>query len=403
MRIARTLPPAAAPIPWKTIARACLPDLFNTRRSITVFENELKTYFNIEYCYLLSSGKTALTIILQALHELFPERDEVLIPAFTCFSVPAAIKKAGLKIKLCDLNVDSLDFDRKKLHQIADTERNRNKLLCIIPTHLFGIPADVHYCRQIFSSSVIIVEDTAQAMATEWQGKKLGTLGDIGFFSLGRGKPLSTIEGGIIITNREDIGKVLKKRILPIPKYTSAERTKLLAKALLATLFQYPTLFWLPKGLPFLQLGETIYETDLRMKTLSTCHSKLAKDWQSRVKIFQQHRRNNAQYFLNLTKNKFESVSFPWFNEEQALIRLPGLVNNTARNEIINSAFGRKYGIMPSYPVPINEIPQLQNDFCGERYPTAKMLSDQLITIPTHQYMTEDDYRKISGFLFEHK
>ena len=114
MSIKRTLPPAAVPIPWSNILFACFYILRERPDHIKHFVNELKSHFEVNYCYLISSGKAALTLILQTLHELSPERNEVLIPAFTCFSVPAAIKNAGLKIRLCDVDIQTLDFDGRR-------------------------------------------------------------------------------------------------------------------------------------------------------------------------------------------------------------------------------------------------------------------------------------------------
>ena len=110
MRVGRTLPPAAAPIPWDTIFRA-LPACLLSDEGNSIFESEVKEEFESKYCFTLSSGKAALTIILRALKQLNPGKNQVLIPAYTCYSVPAAIKRAGLQIRLCDMGDKSLDFD----------------------------------------------------------------------------------------------------------------------------------------------------------------------------------------------------------------------------------------------------------------------------------------------------
>ena len=167
MRIGRTLPPAAAPIYPGDILSG-IQGLFNGHRELGRFETELKDYFQVKHCFLLSSGKATLSLILQALRDIQPERDEVLIPAFTCYSVPSAIIRSGLRIKLCDINPDTLDFDYDQLSRLlsqsspakASLEPNKpnqpnkhnepkqpnkpmSRLLCIIPTHLFGIPSDI--------------------------------------------------------------------------------------------------------------------------------------------------------------------------------------------------------------------------------------------------------------------
>ncbi len=79
---------------------------------ISTFKEELKSYFAIEHCFLLSLGKESLAIILKAIREMYPERDEVFISAFACFLVSVAIHKAGLSCNLCDIDPQTLDFDK---------------------------------------------------------------------------------------------------------------------------------------------------------------------------------------------------------------------------------------------------------------------------------------------------
>src|SRR5467141_1168491 len=114
MRIGRTLPPAATPIDIRAIVGG-ICGMFRGQLELDRFELELKEYFEVEHCFLVSSGKAAFTLILLALHELFPDRDEVLIPAFTCYSVPSSVVRAGLRIRLCDQRPDSFDFDFAQL------------------------------------------------------------------------------------------------------------------------------------------------------------------------------------------------------------------------------------------------------------------------------------------------
>ena len=102
MRIGRTVPPAAAPISWRGFFSG-LKGVVRGEAERERFADELREYFNRRHCYLFSSGKAALTVALLALKRLYPGRDRVLIPAFTCYSVPSAIVRAGLKVTLCDV------------------------------------------------------------------------------------------------------------------------------------------------------------------------------------------------------------------------------------------------------------------------------------------------------------
>jgi dTDP-4-amino-4,6-dideoxygalactose transaminase len=120
-----------------------------------------------------------------------------VIPAYTCFSVPAAVLKAGLRPVLCDINPSTFDFD----HALLERTLNGNTL-CVVAHHLFGIPSNIERVRALSRArGIFVVEDAAQAMGVESHGRSLGTLGDVGLFSLGRGKAITCGSGGIIVTN----------------------------------------------------------------------------------------------------------------------------------------------------------------------------------------------------------
>ena len=205
MKIGRTLPPAAAPVPWQNLLRS-ITALLGSPKEDRSFEEELRKVFKIRHCFLLSSGKAALTLTLKGLQKLYPDREEVLIPPYTCYSVPASIKAAGLKIKLCDTAVDSFDFDIVELEKKLLEDAVRQKILCALPTHLYGIPAEVSTMKLLQAYRIPVVDDAAQSMGGQASdGSLLGTTTDAGIYSIGRGKVLSCGEGGIIVTSRDDL------------------------------------------------------------------------------------------------------------------------------------------------------------------------------------------------------
>ena len=105
----RTLPPAASPIGFIDIAHG-IAALRHGEKTRERFKSELQQYFGVKHVFLVSSGKAALFCILKALQKLHPDRNEVLVPAFNCYSVPSAVLAAGLKIRLCDIDPNTLDF-----------------------------------------------------------------------------------------------------------------------------------------------------------------------------------------------------------------------------------------------------------------------------------------------------
>jgi len=401
IRIGRTLPPAAAPIPIIDILQA-FPSCFSNETEDFCFEEEIKQEFGQHYCLLVSSGKAALVMILKALRKLYPGRDEVIIPAFTCYSVPAAIKKAGFKIKLCDTGDNSLDLDKRQLKRIIEKDREKNKILCVLVTHLLGCPADVNEIRKIVGDIIPVVEDAAQAMGEEVVQKKIGTLADVGFFSFGRGKALSTIEGGGIVTNRKDLGDELLRETELIGTLGVFDNLKIALKAILVTFLQKPSLFWIPKALPFLKLGETIYDENFSIVKMSSFQKRLSSCWQKRLQRHQEVRKKNGLFWRKSIPDNLVQIC----SEKKliSLIRFPVLATCISeREELCLQSEKNGYGIMPTYPTSIDAIPQISEDFKGQSYPNAKRLADCLLTLPVHEYVNESDRLKINKLLLSIK
>jgi len=396
MRIGRTLPPAAAPIGWKSLVSG-IGAVFTGESACDRFSAELTDYFGESHCFLVSSGKAALTLILRALKEQYPGRDEVLIPAYTCYSVPSAIVRAGLKVKLCDTAADSFDFDFEQLQLLLKSE----KLLCVVPTHLFGLPADVKRLKEMIDDpDVTIIEDAAQAMGGGWQGEKLGTLGDVGFFSLGRGKAFSTVEGGIILTSDDQLAEQLERQLEAFPGYSIRGIFKLFLYTVILNLLLHPMLFWIPRGLPFLKLGETTFDPDFEINRMSSFQAGLSKNWAEKLQFFRQVRQGNIKELLSvLDAGGFKIFVERWVDIPD-MIRFPvEIKDERMRAEFLNIANKRGLGAAIAYPRAINGMTELSSRFRDENYPLAEKHSKLLVTLPIHLYCTKMDQKSLVSVL----
>ena len=391
MRIGRTLPPAASPIGWINFAFG-LAALIKGNSARDEFAADLSLHFNQRHCFPVSSGKAALTLILKALHQRYPDRDEVLIPAYTCYSVPSAIVRAGLKIRLCDIDENTLDVDLNKLSQ----QVNNKKILCVIPTHLFGLPANIEALRSLITDpQITIVEDAAQAMGGEYQAQKFGTLGDVGFFSLGRGKALSTVEGGVILTNDDDLAALIRSEYEALPEYELTEKIKLALYAIALNSLMHPWLFWLPKSLPFLQLGETIYDTNFTIKKLTPLQAGIGRHWRNTLAASQAVRSTHVGDWQSIVVGSFTATAD---GKPQPLIRFPLLVDSPQQAEsFIRQSDDTGLGVARSYPDAIHHIPQISDQFAGQEFPNAVSVAGRLVTLPVHQYVRESDKLNISA------
>ena len=385
MKIGRKVPPAAAPIAWKDLWHGAIGILF-PEQSIRLFEEEIREHFGVRDVFLVSSGTAALTLTLMALKSS-SQRTEVVIPAYTCFSVAAAVLKAGLRPVLCDINPSTFDFD----HALLERTLNGNTL-CVVAHHLFGIPSDIERVRALCRArGIFVVEDAAQAMGVESNGRSLGTLGDVGIFSLGRGKTITCGSGGIIVTNSAQIADAIGRRCRELAASRLAEVLKDFATIVLMAMFIRPRLYWLPAALPFLRLGQTIFPKDVSLKRLSGMKAGVLREWRTRLSESNRIRSDASAYFSQrLSIGLANGPSHPY-------LRLPIFAATPAeRNRIYSRSERQGLGLSVAYPTPINEIPEISDAFNGRGFPSARRVAEHLLTIPIHRWLSEDDKRAIA-------
>ena len=389
------MPPAAAPL--------FLCDLFSGLRGIAAGAREeeraieeLQAYFSKKYCFLVSSGKAALTLILLALKGIHPDRNQVLIPAFACYSVPSAIIRAGLRVQLCDIDPQTLDFDYDEL-----AEKLKNpKLLCVISLHLFGLPSDVERVKRMrLDPAVTIVEDAAQAMGGEWMGKKLGTQGDVGFFSLGRGKALTAVEGGVILTDDEDLRKHLEPYVASLPNCTALKVCSQIVYALALTFLLRPAFFWIPSAMPFLRLGETCFDSYFPLLRLSGFQAGLLRGIKEKLSRAHCVRKENVRFWIENIPNLIVKT----IGKQQAipdLIRFPLYISNgNVVASVLDKSRQLGLGLAQTYPGAIHTIPDLKAQFDGQDFPNARRASQEVVTLPVHEFLSVLDRQRIVRLL----
>lgn len=395
MKIQRTLPPTAAPITVRDLI-AGLAGFVVPQRKRRKLEAEIRDYFQVKHVFLLSSGKAALTLILHALTALSARR-KVLIPAYTCFSVPSAIVKAGLQVSLCDINPESLDFDFHSLEQLLD-----ERPLCVIPTHLLGLPSDVDRMKALCrGKDVFIVEDAAQAMGGEQDGRPLGTLGDVSFFSFGRGKNITCGSGGVILTNSDVVAKALRSRYDQLKDESLLGRMRNFGEVLTMRLLINPVAYWFPAGLPFLELGETKFSTDFEVMRMDGVRAGMLSYWRERLEESKRARyATSMDLRLGLPANA-RIVGHPG-SDSQVYLRLPVMLEaKSLKEKACQLSNAQGLGISPLYPSAIHAIKELQDTLQGKDCPGAEAVVDRLVTLPVHQFMTAKDCERISRFLTE--
>src|SRR5437870_974225 len=126
MRIRRIVPPTAAPVEPMDLVQGLIGLFAGKKKWWKKPDEEMKEHFSVSHLFWVSSGKAALTLILLALKDL-SKKKQVVIPAYTCFSVPSSVAKAGLDIVPCDVDPSTFDFDYDCLKR-----KITNGTLCLI-------------------------------------------------------------------------------------------------------------------------------------------------------------------------------------------------------------------------------------------------------------------------------
>lgn len=165
---------------------------------VSTLEKEFAKYSNAKFVVATSSGTSSLVASVLALG--LKPGDEIIVPAYTFVASYSSIIFAGMVPVLAEID-ESLTLDPDDIeHRI--TPRTK----AIMPVHMLGNPCDMDRIMAIAKKHhLLVIEDSCQAAGASWKGRKTGSIGDVGAFSLNFFKTINTGDGGLVITNDEEI------------------------------------------------------------------------------------------------------------------------------------------------------------------------------------------------------
>ena len=166
------------------------------------FEQSFADYVGVKNCVGVGNGTDALCIALKALG--ISDGDEVITVANSFIATSEAITMTGARVVFVDCDKDSYNIDIDKLEQVITS-----KTKAIIPVHLYGQPAEMDKIADVASKhNLYVVEDAAQAHGADYQGQRIGTIGDMACFSFFPGKNLGAYgDAGAIVTNDDNLAR----------------------------------------------------------------------------------------------------------------------------------------------------------------------------------------------------
>lgn len=174
---------------------------------VAEFERQFADFIGAGEAVSVSTGTDADALALAVLYDFGANRgDEVIIPSLSFVATGNAVLQAGFTPVFVDIDRRTLTIDPSGIEQ-AITEKTR----AIMPVHLMGKPADMDPILHLAQRyGLLVVEDAAEAHGATYKGKNVGTIGDLGAFSLYVAHIISTIEGGIVVTNRPEMADILR-------------------------------------------------------------------------------------------------------------------------------------------------------------------------------------------------
>ena len=169
-------------------------------KAVSIFEDDFANYNNVKFCIGVANGTDALEIAIESLE--LPKNSEIIVPANSFIASSEAVTRSGYKVIFCkpDKLTNTIDIDDL-------SKKITNKTSAVIAVHLYGHPCDMNAIKKLTEhKNIKIIEDCAQAHGSLCNGKKVGSIGDVGCFSFYPGKNLGAYgDAGCITTNSEDV------------------------------------------------------------------------------------------------------------------------------------------------------------------------------------------------------
>ncbi|MDA9795512.1 DegT/DnrJ/EryC1/StrS family aminotransferase [Paracoccaceae bacterium] len=201
---------------WDEKEIAAIHDVIETDRysmgdQVFEFEKQFASYFGAKYAVMANSGSSANLLMIGALAftknnslKLAPG-DEVIVPAVSWSTTYFPLQQYGLHLKFVDIDLETLNYDL-----VALKEAVTKKTSAIMLVNLLGNPNDFEAVRNIVDGrNIVLIEDNCESMGATFKGKYAGTFGVMGTYSCFFSHHISTMEGGMVVTDNEELYHIM--------------------------------------------------------------------------------------------------------------------------------------------------------------------------------------------------
>ena len=317
------------------------------------FEREFSEFCGTKYCIGCGCGLDALSLILRAYEIGYGH--EVIVPSNTYIATALAVTYTGAKPVFVEPNLDTYDIDPDLIE-----ESITDKTKAIIAVHLYGQPADMDKIEKIARKhNLKLIEDSAQAHGSLYNGKRTGNLGDAAGFSFYPGKNLGALgDAGAVVTN----DKKLADKVRAIRNYGSDVKYHHVYKGINSRLDEIQAAF-------------------LRIKLRN-------------LEKWNDNRRNTAKKYLNGINNP--QVIKPYVAGYAEHVWHIFAIRSQRRNELQKYLKDNGIGTVIHYPIPMHLQPAYSDlGFKEGDFPVAEKIANEVLSIPMWYGMKDEEIQYV--------
>lgn len=317
------------------------------------FEEEFASYCGAEYGIATTSGTTALEIALKSVG--IGPGDKVLTTAFSFIASTNAIIYAGAVPEFLDIKKETFNINEEEIETKLAQD---SSIKAILVVHLYGRPCNMESIMRVAHKyGVKVIEDCAQAHGASFMGKKVGTFGDAAAFSFYPTKNMTTGEGGMVLTSKEEV----------------AEKASLLINHGMKVRYHHEI------------IGYNYRMTNIAA-AIGLCQLKKLED-NNRKRI------RNAQYYIeNMINTK---LILPELVEGHVYHQFTIRVLERKREELCSYLDEKQIGYSIFYPLSIPEQKCYEGYHFLNEYPNVDEIKQEVLSLPIHPLLTGQDLKEV--------
>ena len=341
----------------------------------TEFERRWSEWLGVKYSVFVNSGSSAnLAAIYSLILSKRMRNNKIVVPAVSWVTTVTPAIQLGLEPIMCECDYDNLGLDINHLKEIIKTEDPST----IILVHVLGIPNNMTEILTLCEENdILLIEDTCESIGTKYKNKMVGTFGDLSTFSFYFGHHMSTIEGGMISTDNEDLYHILlsirshgwdrdlpeKKQIELRTKYNIGDFRSLYT-------FYYP--------------GFNLRATDLQ--------AFLGLGQLEKLDNIVHNRNKNYLRYKNEIKNTFWEIKEPE-GSYVSNFSFPIITKNI--NKVVEELTKNNIECRPLICGSINEHPFWYERYGKQILNNSKLVHEYGLYLPNNHQMTDDELTKV--------